>query len=58
MGFEMIGGQYASLYGIKNLTYNIIVTIEEWLEMTGLTFCIYTFLDYAEKQYQSIQLDF
>lgn len=55
---EMIGGQYADLYGIKNLTYNILVTIEESLEMSGLVLGIYTFLDYLENNYRNVHIHF
>ncbi|WP_116223564.1 hypothetical protein [Pelolinea submarina] len=51
MGMEMVGAIYAGLYGTKNLTYNIFVTIEEYMEMTGLVFILYTFLDYVETIY-------
>ena len=46
---EMVGAIYAGLYGTKNLTYNIFVTIEEYMEMTGLVFILYTLLDYIES---------
>jgi uncharacterized Tic20 family protein len=58
LGMEMVGGQYADIYGIKNLTYNILVTIEETLEMTGIILGINTFLDYLEEQYSGLKLTF
>lgn len=55
LGMEMVGGYYADLYGIKNLTYNIIVTVEEFLEMSGLVTFIYTLLDYVVSIYTTIE---
>ncbi|NER04564.1 MAG: hypothetical protein F6K17_19100, partial [Okeania sp. SIO3C4] len=36
IGMEMIGGYYAYLYDTKNFFYEILVTIEEFLEMLGV----------------------
>ena len=58
IGMEMVGGQYADIHGIKNLTYNILVTIEETLEMTGIVCGIYTFLDYLKGQYPHLKFTF
>jgi hypothetical protein len=58
IGIEMIGGNYASIYGIKNLTYNLIVTIEESLEMAGMVLFIYTLLDYIQIFSEIIFLDY
>jgi len=56
LGMEMVGSVYASQFGIKNLPYNTLTTIEETLEMLGLVLTIYTFLDYLKKNYGSIDL--
>ena len=58
VGIEMIGGNYASIYGIKNLTYNLIVTIEESLEMAGMVLFIYTLLDYIQIFSEIIFFDY
>ena len=58
IGMEMLGGNYANLKGIHNLPYNIFVTIEESLEMTGLVLFIYALLDYLEKNYSQFYLKF
>ena len=55
MGMETVGAIYAGLYGTKNLTYNIFVTIEEYMEMTGLVFILYTLLDYVEAIYGKLR---
>lgn len=49
IGLEMIGGNYAHAHSIHNLPYNMIVTIEEVLEMTGTALFIYTLLEYMKK---------
>jgi hypothetical protein len=36
IGFELIGGKYTELYGDQSLTYALITTVEESLEMSGL----------------------
>lgn len=47
IGFELIGGYYDELHGgFNSLTYNLISTIEESLEMTGLIIFIYALLEY------------
>ncbi|HRQ87090.1 MAG TPA: hypothetical protein PLY16_03185, partial [Candidatus Saccharibacteria bacterium] len=48
IGFEIIGGYHASLYGY-DMTYRILVLAEESLEMLGAAFAIYTFLGYQAK---------
>lgn len=54
LGFEMISGHYASIYGIKNLEYNLIVTVEESLEMAGIIVFIYTLLKYIEENFKEV----
>ena len=45
-GMEMIDGWWASLHGSRNLTYGLLTTLEESLEMLGIAFFIYAILDY------------
>ncbi len=54
IGMEMIGGNYADIHGIQNLTYNIMTTIEETFEMVGPSLFIYTLLDYIAHEYGGI----
>ena len=58
IGIEMIGGNYASIYGIKNLTYNLIVTVEESLELAGMVLFLSTLLDYLEGFSETVFLNF
>jgi hypothetical protein len=47
LGLEMIGSYHWSINKFS-LTYNIIATIEEFLEMSGIVVFIYALLDYIE----------
>lgn len=64
IGFELIGGRYDELYGYgrydvlygyESLTYNMISTVEESLEMAGLIIFIYALLVYVEDNYQEVR---
>ena len=47
LGLEMVGSAYIYKYKFS-LTYNIIGTIEELLEMSGIVIFIYALIDYIE----------
>jgi len=49
IGMEMIGSAYVSNYGY-DLTYGILASIEEILEMSGIALFIFALLDYLEKE--------
>jgi hypothetical protein len=49
IGFEMVGGRQAALYGDDNLTYKLLAHVEESLEMAGLVVLLYALLDYAAR---------
>lgn len=46
VGFEMIGGYYDSFYGKESAGFIVSSTVEEFLEMLGLTVFIYALLEY------------
>jgi hypothetical protein len=50
IGGEALGGWYASHHGDHNLTYALLVAIEEGLEIAGLTLFLRGLLDYATCQ--------
>ena len=54
IGFELIGGYHVEQYGEENLTYSIITTIEESLELSGLVFFIWALLKYCEQHFKSV----
>lgn len=57
LGMEMVGANYWSLYG-ENLTYGIMATVEEILEMSGILVFIYALLDYLETYVQDMLITF
>ncbi|WP_339134696.1 MAG: hypothetical protein WGN25_16055 [Candidatus Electrothrix sp. GW3-4] len=50
-GFDMLGGREAELHGYYSVTYTVLYTIEEFLEMNGIVLLIYTLLAYIEQQF-------
>ncbi|SPP64679.1 Multidrug resistance protein (Efflux pump/antiporter) [Nitrospira lenta] len=56
IGIEMLGGRYAELHGLKNLTYQLFAHLEESLEMAGIILFIHTLLHYLAEQYPEIRL--
>ncbi len=57
IGLELIGGRYAYLYGTNDLSYGLLTTLEEALEMLGIVFFIYALLDYMRSCFQVVQFD-
>lgn len=51
IGFELIEGKVDELYGVDNLLYSILYTVEELLEMFGIALFIYTLLIYIVSQF-------
>jgi len=45
LGMEMFGSWYTHTFGGKNLTYSMITTAEEFLEMAGVIVFVYALLD-------------
>ena len=56
IGFELIGGWYADKHGTGNITYALITTCEELLEMLGIALFIYTLLKYIVDTFGSLSL--
>ena len=56
LGIETLGAVYAGVHGMKNLTYNIFVTIEECMEMSGLILILYALLDYVKSTYTTLRI--
>jgi hypothetical protein len=54
LGVEAISGKQASLHGEQNPTYHAIITIEELLEMLGITLFLYALLDYIGRQFSIV----
>lgn len=58
MGGEMIGGYWHENYGTDNLTYSVIYTVEEGLEMAGVITGIRGLLVYIANSYQEVKFQF
>lgn len=54
--FDMLGGREAELNGYYSVTYTVLYTIEEFLEMSGIVLLMFTLLAYIEQQYGDICL--
>lgn len=48
IGGEMISGYFASMLGQKNMTYAIVSSLEESIEMFGCALIIYSLLEYIK----------
>ena len=55
IGMELIGGRYADVHGMENLTYSMAATVEESLEMAGAIIFIHALLHYIANNYQEIR---
>ncbi|MCE9536409.1 MAG: hypothetical protein K8R65_08370 [Nitrospirae bacterium] len=56
IGMELIGGRYADVNGMENLTYSMAATVEESLEMAGVIVFIYALLHYIADNYSTRML--
>jgi hypothetical protein len=58
LGLELVGGRYDELHGQTNLTYSMIATVEESLEMAGVIVFIYALLKYIADNYNEVRFRF
>ena len=58
LGIEMLGGYYYELHAGESLTYSLITTLEESLEMLGLILFIRALLDYLSVHFSEISINF
>lgn len=58
IGMELIGGRHYEIYGAKNITYIVITTIEEGLEMAGLVIFISALTAYIAGFCGEVRLKF
>jgi hypothetical protein len=56
LGFELLEGRHAELYGTNNLLYSFLYTCEEFLEMYGIALFIYTLSTYISNQFGSLAI--
>jgi hypothetical protein len=58
LGVEMLSGAQADMWGEENLTYAMIITLEEFLEMLGVVIFIKALLMYIENHLGGLQIQF
>jgi hypothetical protein len=58
IGVEMIGSRYVERHGLENLTYNMIATLEETLEMAGVITFLRALMTYIETNYGEVRFRF
>jgi hypothetical protein len=56
LGIEAVSGREAWLHGEESVTYHLIVTLEELLEMSGLVVFVYALLDYLKYRFSRLTL--
>lgn len=57
IGLEMVGGYQAERNGVDNISYSIITTCEELLEMLGVAVFIYALLEYIASQFTHLTIN-
>lgn len=58
IGLELAEGKHSEIYGMDNLTYITLVTIEEGLEMGSVILFIWALLKYSADTYKEVGLRF
>lgn len=56
IGVEMLNGKYAEIYGKRQIIYQLLATIEEFLEMTGVVLFVYALLDYLARHHNRLEV--
>lgn len=56
IGLELLGGRHYELHGPDNITYLIMYTCEEFLEMSGSAIFLYSLLLYMNHQFKPLTI--
>ena len=56
LGIELIGSNYHHIHGGENLTYSLIATVEEAMEMAGVIVFIHAMLRYIEENHGELRI--
>ncbi|MTI21386.1 hypothetical protein E1176_10175 [Fulvivirga sp. RKSG066] len=56
MGLEMLGGNHAYNHGREGLTYAVLYTLEESLEMLGVIVLIYALLTFQSEKFDNLEV--
>ncbi len=54
LGFELIGGNWAELYGQENVTYELLTTCEQSLQMAGVLVFVYALMSYIASELKDL----
>lgn len=57
VGMEMLGGWHAEVHGEKTVTYALMYSFEEFLEMSGAAVFMYALLKYITMSFESFQVN-
>ncbi len=55
IGFEVIGGRFANYNDTRNFIFHAITTIEEMLELVGISLLVYALLDYIKASFSEVR---
>jgi hypothetical protein len=58
IGVEMLSGWQADHFGEENLTYSLIITVEEFLEMIGVVILVRALVDYIHSNLGGLHISF
>lgn len=58
LGVELAEGAYGERHGIQNLTFNLLVSLEEGMEMAGVITFIHALMDYIARHYGEVRFGF
>jgi hypothetical protein len=56
VGMEMVGGWHAEIHGEKTVTYALMYSFEELLEMSGAVVFMYALLTYITMKFEFLQI--
>jgi hypothetical protein len=56
IGMEAVSGWFDEMWGVNSLLYNVAMTVEETMEMTGMILFIYTLLHYIANWKPEFQI--
>jgi len=54
LGLELIGGYWVELHGVENVTYELMTTCEQSLQMAGILLFIYALMSYIPSELKDL----
>lgn len=55
LGFEILGGRFANYNDTRNFSFEMISTVEETLELGGISLLIYALLEYMKECFSEVR---